>query len=85
MEMRMTGVSDNLAKRFQNVHPFDSREMTPEEQVWRFDQLTPQDMEMRIQTYGAEEVNAFIQRMETMRLNKGMTNVDQPSMGSEIA
>ena len=77
IERKIEALANRMTKKYGGVPPFDSRKMTPEEQMMAWDEFgqdptAQEQMQGFIQTYGEERVNNFIQEIETQRLNRGM-------------
>jgi len=64
---RITSVAGKLAKQYQGVKPFNRQEAKPEDRLFWYEQLTPDDMNYFIQKYGRDAVNQFIYENETYK------------------
>jgi len=60
-------ISDYLAIEYKNVKPFDRREISKEEQLYNYGQMTQQDMLGMIKTQGYEYTNQYIAENELLK------------------
>ena len=64
---RVEGVAERLATSYRGVKPFDSQEVKPEDQLYWYDQLTPDDMDYLIGKHGNASLNEYIFLMEQLK------------------
>ena len=59
-------VKAKLHRDFRRTKPYRGEEVTPDEELYAYNQLTEDEMFRLIQRHGDEAVNAMVMRMETM-------------------
>ena len=64
---RIDMVSDRISKNFKNVKPFNKQPVDPVEQVYQYNQLTPQMWSSLRQSMGDQIVNEYIYKMEDLK------------------
>jgi aspartate/tyrosine/aromatic aminotransferase len=64
-------VSDELQRRFRKTRPFRMEAMSEQEALYYYNQLTPEQINSLIETYGRDEVNQMIYEMEQIKRRQG--------------
>ena len=64
-------VKSELRKRFKKTNPFRMEKVSPDEALYKYEHLTPQDMFNRIQNEGEEATNQYIKEMKQLQLKQG--------------
>jgi len=64
---RVEAIAGRLSSQYKGVKPFDSQEVKPEDQLYWYDQLTPDDMDYLIGKHGNTALNEYIFSMEQLK------------------
>jgi len=60
-------VRGELSKEYKKTKPFRMEPVSKEQQIYDYEQLTPEDMGNMLNTYGEDSTNEFIFRLEKMK------------------
>uniref|UniRef100_A0A6M3XXF7 Uncharacterized protein n=1 Tax=viral metagenome TaxID=1070528 RepID=A0A6M3XXF7_9ZZZZ len=67
IEKRVDRIADKMGSRFKNIQPFDTERVSPEQQLYDYEQLKPQDMMNFVRQYGVESADKFVFEMEQLK------------------
>ena len=63
-------VQAKIGAQFKKTAPFRMTPVSEEEMLYKYDQITPEEMDGYIQNYGEEAVNDMIYNFETLKTKK---------------
>jgi len=67
LHQRAGTVKDKLSKQYKNVRPFRMEPVPDETHINIYDNMTSQDLEYAVQTYGEESVNDWMFRVNQLK------------------
>ena len=65
-------VRGKLHEQFRRTKPFRSEEVSPDEELYAYNQLTEDEFFRLIQKHGTEAVNELVMRNETLKQRRGL-------------
>lgn len=65
-------VRTRLHEQFARTKPYRGEEITRDEELYAYNQLTDTEMMTLIEKHGPETINAFVQDMEEMKKRRGI-------------
>jgi len=69
---RRDRVKAKLQERYKGTKPFRTDPISMDEQLWAYNQLSPEDMQYLISNHGNDTVNEMIKDMETEKQRRGL-------------
>ena len=70
LHQRAAGVQDKLRQQFKNTKPFRMQEVSNDELLFYYNQLTQEQMMTLIQRHGRETISGFIGEMEQLKTRR---------------
>lgn len=67
LHKRLDGVRAKLQERYKKTKPFRMEEMSDDEMLYYYEQMTPQGMANLIKQEGRETINSWIMEMEMLK------------------
>ena len=67
IEKRVDRIADKMGSRFKNIQPFDTERISPEQQLYDYGRLQPQDIASMIRQHGPDATDKFIFEMEQLK------------------
>lgn len=63
-------VRSELSKQYRRTKPFRMEPLSAHDQLWFYDQFTPEDMDYAVKTYGEDAMNSYVFDMEKLRVRR---------------